>query len=268
MKSKIYILSLLLLAFIAAGCGRLPEKKTIALLTDFYLYQSLPGELPAPVRDSVSLALSLLEKHRVSQEQFDATMQYYAAHPRKMKVLYEKIKQEMQERIDGYGNIIETQELAQNRWRGASQIAIDSVQLPRTKSFFLPVKAPGNYTLKAVVTLFDNDSTQQPEMVGYFLAGIDSLPRDTVNRKTVLFARINNPQPYTLSFSVQDTAIYAFEGYWLQVKRDTVPVRQHITMEKLRILYHNDSTKTIASGLKTAAERVPAKKNPAEPPRN
>lgn len=263
MKAKIPVLLLLLLALFMASCGRLSEKKTIALLTDFYLYQNLPDELPAEARDSVSLALSLLEKHGVSQAQFDATLQYYAAHPKKMKDLYEKMKGRMQESIDAYGNIIEEQELAQNRWRGASRITIDSVQPPRTKFFFLPVKAAGNYTLKAVVTLADNDATQQAGMTGYFLAGIDSLPRDTVNRKSLLFAKTNTPQTYTLSFSVQDTAVYAFEGYFLHVKRDTAPASQHIMMEKLRILYNNDTAKTIASDMKAAPGKA-IRKIPAE----
>ncbi|MDR0694638.1 MAG: DUF4296 domain-containing protein [Prevotellaceae bacterium] len=267
MKTPIHILLLLLFAFLLAACSRLSEKKTVALLTDFYLYQSLPNELPAPVRDSVSLALSLLEKHRVSQEQFDVTLQYYASHPKKMKALYEEIKLRIQAHIDAYEMIIEENELAQNRWNGASQIIMDSVQLPRTKFFFLPVKAPGNYTLKAVVTLPDNDSTQQAGMTGYFLAGIDSLPRDTINRKSLLFAKTNTPQTYTLSFSVQDTAVYAFEGYWLHVKRDTAPASQHITMEKLRILYNNDPSKTIASDLKAAEQKTAVKKIPAEPNR-
>lgn len=245
MKSKIHILLLLLSAFLLTACSRLSEKQTISLLTDFYLYQNLPNELPAAERDSVSLMLSLFERHRISQEQFDATMQYYATHPRKMKELYDKIKLHMQEYIDEYGNIIEENELAQNQWKGAAQIAMDSVQLPRTKFFFLPVKAPGTYTLKATVTLFDNDSTQQPEMTGYFLSRIDSLSRDTLNRQTASFAKSNNAQAaYTLSFAVQDSAIYAFEGYWLHVQRDTLPVYQHITMEKLRILY-NDGEQNI-----------------------
>jgi hypothetical protein len=164
-------------------------------------------------------------------------MQYYATHPRKMKELYDKIKLRVQEHIDEYEQIIEETELAQNQWKGASQIALDSVQLPRTKSFFLPVKTPGNYTLKATVALFDNDATQQPGMTGYLLAGAGSLPRDTLNRQTVSFAKSNNAQTYALSFAVQDSAVYAFEGYWLHVERDTAPVYQHITMEKLRILF-------------------------------
>jgi hypothetical protein len=240
MKSKIYICLLLLSAFLLAACSRLSETKTIALLTDFYLYQNLPNELPVPGRDSVSFALSLLAQHRVSQEQFNATMQYYATHPRKMKELYDKIKLRIQAYIDEYENIIEEKELTQNRWKGVAQIVLDSVQLPRTKFFFLPMKAPGNYTLKATVTLFENDSTQQPEMIGYFLAGINSLPRDTINRQTVSFAKSDNAQTYSLSFSVQDTAVYAFEGYWLHVKHDTVPVPQHVTMEKLRIIHNNE----------------------------
>lgn len=264
MKAPVHILLWLLLAFLLAACGRLSEKKAVALLADFYLYQNLPNELPAPVRDSVSLALSLMEKHRVSQEQFDATLQYYASHPKKMQALYEKIKLRIQAHIGEYEMIIEEKELAQNRWKGASQIVIDSVQRPRTKFFFVPVKTPGTYTLKAVVTLPDNDSTQQPEMTGYFLAGVGSLPHDTVNRKSLPFAKTNNAQTYTLSFSVQDTAVYAFEGYWLHVKRDTAPVFQHITMEKLRILYNNDSTKTVATGLKAAEQRTAAKEIPAE----
>jgi hypothetical protein len=237
MKSKIYILLLLVSVVFLAACSRLSEKQTIALLTDFYLYQNLPNELPAAERDSVSLVLSLLEQHRVSQEQFDATMQYYATHPRKMKELYEKIKLHMQEYIDEYEKIIEANELAQNQWKGAAQITLDSVQLPRTKFFFLPVKGLGYYTLKASVTLFDNDSTQQPGMTGYLLARTDSLSRDTLNRQTVSFTKSNNAQTYALSFAVQDSSVYDFDGYWLHVQRDTLPVYQHITMEKLRILH-------------------------------
>ncbi|MDR1406070.1 MAG: DUF4296 domain-containing protein [Prevotellaceae bacterium] len=238
MKSGIYIFLLLLSAFLPAACSRLSEQKTAALLTDFYLYQSLPGELPSSRRDSASLTLSLFEKHRVSQEQFNATMRYYAMHPKKMKDLFDKIRGRIQGDIDSLENMMEAQEMAQNLWRGTAQTAMDSLQAPRKKFFFLPVKAPGDYTLKAVVTLFDNDSTQQPSMTGYFLAGSDSLPHDTISRKTIPFVKSNSAQTYTLSFSVQDTAVYALEGYWLHVGHDTVPARQHIAMEKLRILHH------------------------------
>jgi hypothetical protein len=264
MKSKKYIFILLLSAFVLAGCSRLSEKKTIALLGDFYLYENLPNALDIPSKDSVSLMLSLFEKHRVSQEQFEATIRYYAAHPKKMKALYEKLKLHMQEHISYYENILEEKEWAQNRLKDTSRIVMDSVQLPRTKFFYLPVKAPGNYTLKTVVTLFENDSTQQPGMCGYFLANSGSLPHDTINRKTAPFTKSTNAQTYTLSFSVQDSAIYAFEGYWLHVKHDTAPVSQHITMEKRRILYNNDSTKTIAADLEAAKKKAMEKKNLAE----
>jgi hypothetical protein len=201
----------------------------------------------------VSLTLSLFEKHGVSQKQFDATIQYYAAHPKKMKSLYETMKTQLQERIAGYEQTVEADEIAQNIWKWTAQITIDSTQLPLKKFFYLPVKSMGNYTLKATVTLFENDSTQQPAMVGYFLTNKDSVLHDTINKKTTLFTKSENAQVYTLSFSVGDSAVYAFEGYWLDVKRDTVPVSQHITLKKLRILYNNEAAQTIASDLTAPA---------------
>ena len=231
-----------------SACGnRLSEKKTIAILSDFYLYNELPHKLGYTQKDSISLYRSLFAKHNISQEQFDKTMQYYIERPKKMKYLYDQIDSSLQRQINFYAQAIEEEELANNVWWGKLNFDIDSVQIPENLRFHLPIDTLGNYTLKVNVTLAENDSTKLPQMVGYFLSRIEKHERDTINRKTITFYKSEKPAEYMLSFSIQDTTVNAFEGYWLSVENDTIPVRQHIKLEKLRVLYNNDSTKTISA---------------------
>ena len=233
--------------FFSACSNRLSEKKTIAILSDFYLYNELPNKLGYAQKDSVSLYLSLFDKHGVSQKQFDRTMEYYIKHPKKMNELYAQLDSIARKEVDFYAQAVEDCEMANNLWFGHLSFSIDSVQIPDKISFHLPIDSLGNYTMKVNVAIPENDSTKLPQMVGYFLSRIENHKRDTINRKTVTFYKSEKPLEYVLKFSIQDTTVNAFEGYWLSVENDTIPVRQHIKLEKLRVLYNNDSTKTISA---------------------
>jgi hypothetical protein len=245
------IVVFLTIALLAGACSdRVPQKQMIALLTDFYLYGELPNELKGSLRDSVSLTRSLLEKHGVEQERFEATVRYYAAHPKEMKRLYEQLDSLLKDRIALLRQAVEEKERAQNQWMGLDSLLIDSLQTPERIAFHIPIDTVGNFTMRLTATVFENDSTQQPEMVGYFLTKIRKGARDTVNRKTVALTRSGTAQTYSLAFSTLDTNVNAFEGYWLYVGGDdTVPKRQHAALHQIRLLFNNDSTQYIASDL-------------------
>ncbi|MDR0729380.1 MAG: DUF4296 domain-containing protein [Prevotellaceae bacterium] len=258
-----------LLGMMGACQQRISPQKMADLLTDFYLYGELPNELERPLKDSVSLSRSLFVKHGVSQEQFRATLHYYASHPKKMKVLYEHVDSLMKERVALYRQAVEENEIARNLWKGQERWDIDTLQIPENMMFHIPIDTIGNLTMKISATLFADDSTQQPSMTGYFLTKIKRGVRDTINRKTVLFTPSGSAQSYTLSFSTVDTNINAFEGYWLLVKDDTAACRQHISLEKIRLLHDNDSTLYLSSDIKypkiNQGDR-PASKKPAAVP--
>jgi len=98
-KGFLFILAALLLA---ACSGRLTEKTMTALLTDFYLYSDLPDERQRILNDSVSLPLSLFKKYGVTQEQFETSMRYYAAHPKEGKDLFEKVRTRLADQAASY----------------------------------------------------------------------------------------------------------------------------------------------------------------------
>ncbi|MDR0667213.1 MAG: DUF4296 domain-containing protein [Prevotellaceae bacterium] len=247
-KQSVFFILLLLAA--GACHNRIPPQTMAGLLADFHLYGELPGELARPLKDSASLSLSLFEKYDVSQEQFRATLQYYAAHPKKMKALYEQIDSLMKERVALYQQAVEENEIARNRWLGRECWDIDTVQRPESILFHIPIDTVGNFTMKVCATLYADDSTRQPSMTGYFLTKIAQGVRDTINRKTILFTPSGHAQTYTLSFSTTDARVNAFEGYWLQVKDDTAARRQHLRIEKIRLLHDNDSTLYISSDVR------------------
>jgi hypothetical protein len=251
MKFFKYLILFIGLLGVAGACqNRIPPQKMTALLTDFYLYGELPNSLKHPLRDSVSLSLSLLEKHRVSPEQFRATMAYYAAHPKKMQALYEGIDSLMKQRVALCQQAVEENEIARNQWKGRGQWEIDTLHVPENIPFHIPLDTVGNFTIKVTATLFADDSTQQPSMTGYFLTKTKKGVPDTVNRRSIAFTPSGSAQSYTLSFSTTDTCLHAFEGYFLQVKDDTAQRRQHIAVEKIRLLHDNDSTLYIISDIK------------------
>ncbi|MDR2362447.1 MAG: DUF4296 domain-containing protein [Prevotellaceae bacterium] len=270
MKSFTHIIFFIGLLGVVAACQQqISQQKMADLLTDFYLYGELPNELERPLKDSVSLSRSLFVKHHVSQEQFRATLHYYASHPKKMKVLYEHIDSLMKERVARYQQAVEENEIARNRWPGRERWDIDTLHIPENVMFHIPIDTSGNFTMKVSATLFADDSTQQPSMTGYFLTKIKRGVRDTINRKTVLFTPSGSAQSYTLSFSTLDTNVNAFEGYWLLVKNDTVACRQHISLEKIRLLHDNDSTLYLSSDIKypkiNKGDRPASKEPPVTP---
>ncbi len=153
MRKHTFIFLFLLLCL--AGCtNRLSEKKTLDILLEFYLYDNLAKE----TADSVSLPLSVFEKYGVSQSDFEATMQYYVEHPKKMKALYETLKVKMQEKIAQYEQEIEEDEINRNLWTGADTLAVDEVRLPEKLAFHLPVDKRGTFQLKAEAALWANDT--------------------------------------------------------------------------------------------------------------
>jgi hypothetical protein len=263
-RVKLFVILGVLAAFACACGNRLSEKKAVALLTDFYLYGDMPNELKSPLRDSVSLSLSLLAKHHVTQEQFEATIRYYAAHPKKMKDLYEQLDSLVKKQVAFYRQAVEDDEIARNQWLGNDTLAIDSIQIPENFSFHLPLDTIGNFTIRITARVFDDDSTQQAEMAGYFLTKIKKGMRDTVNRKTVLFQRSSSAQTYSLTFSTKDTNVNAFEGFWLSVKADTTLRRQHVALEKIRFFHNNDTTQYIYSDVRYP--KVNAGRNPKDKP--
>ncbi len=238
------LLFILVVVTLAACSGRLSDGKMVDILTDFYLYSELPASGQVAVKDSVSLPLSLFEKYHISQAQFETTMQWYAAHPEALKELFEKVRDRITEKILLCEQAIEADEAARSLWQGESRLEIDSLQVPEKFSFFLPVDTLGHYTLKASVALFSNDSTVAPVMMGYFLSHMEQAVPDTIDKQTIVFEKSDNPKIYTLKFTVKDTNVNAFEGFWLSVSDDTTAARQHILLEKMYIFFQKDTVQT------------------------
>jgi hypothetical protein len=258
MKTTYKYVSVVLLAFLLAACShRLPEEKMIAVLTDFYVYEDLLSLANVTPADSFSIPRSILEKHQVSPELFDETLRYYLSKPKALKKLHEKMYADLKQRVSDYTQAIEDTEMSLSLWQGIRSQHFDTLQLPQPLAFYMPVDSMGNFTMKASVQLYEDDSTGRPEMVGYFLRRIDSVTVDTLNRKTLAFARSPQSMTQALAFSVNDTSVFAFAGYWLQVQDDTVPRRQHISLDKLRVLYDNDPANTISADVRPKPLRRP-----------
>lgn len=118
---------------------QLPENKMTAILADFYLYMELPsdGWQGAPA-DSISIPLSLFEKHHITQAQFETSMQYYAKRPKEMKALFDRMRDRISEQVEHSKYAVKIHEMAVPDWFGRDRYAIDSLHAAETFSLKQP----------------------------------------------------------------------------------------------------------------------------------
>jgi len=78
----------------------LPEEKFVALLTDAYLAEGASGinvkNANGQSFDSVYL-FNPFRDHGISREQFDSSLVFYSQHPKKLKIVYEKVLEKLSE---------------------------------------------------------------------------------------------------------------------------------------------------------------------------
>lgn len=150
----------------------IPEKKLIPLLVDLYLLQ---GSFHSPVVfrnyggiDSTALFGNLFEKHGVTREELDRTLDYYSARPDKLEKIYQKLlvqltqlETKLQEPDTKSGNPVNLWN-QQKKWSLAGNK--DVSKLP----FVIPLKGPGTYTIQVRLRLHDDDQSVNPRLTAYF----------------------------------------------------------------------------------------------------
>lgn len=176
------VLPVLLIAIVtASSCNKIkkpevligPENMT-SILTDLYLADGLLS-LPYIRRDfqhadSIENYISVIGKHDYTITEFEASIEYYfMAEPKKYEQIYdaviatlsamesESIQAKKKENPDN-----------ENLWNGKIAYRMPDDGTSNPVEFEIPVRGPGVYTIRARLTLYEDDQSINPRSTIYF----------------------------------------------------------------------------------------------------
>jgi len=123
MSYRHFIIGLLLLLTTFACTKKLTKSELADVLVDMYIYDQL--FMRANLRnqqDSISVYRSVFQKHKCTEKQFKASINYYGDRPKRLKEVYAEADAKIKSLKESYGNVVEIQ-----RKEKALQMKMDSL---------------------------------------------------------------------------------------------------------------------------------------------
>jgi hypothetical protein len=158
----------------------IPEDKLVAILTDSYLTTGMMDVQAMREtwgqRDSILNYIDVIRSHGYTYEQLEETMQYYFTHkPKKLAKIYDRVTGNLLAlEVKVENERIDADSIPDNLWTGKAEYIFPG-ELPRDSIWFdIPAEAPGEYVIKADITLYEDDGSLDPRVTVYFFTS-DSL---------------------------------------------------------------------------------------------
>jgi hypothetical protein len=190
MSRKIIILSVAAL-FMLMACGPsgnnkpgrkmiIPEDKLVEILTDTYLttgMMDIQGMRETwGQRDSIQNYIDVIRSHGYTYEQLEATMRYYIRDkPKKLAKIYDRVTGNLLAlEVQVENERVEADTIPDNLWTGKTEYTFPG-ESPRDSIWFdIPAEAPGEYIIRADITVYGDDGSLDPRVTVYFFTS-DSL---------------------------------------------------------------------------------------------
>ena len=207
----------------------IPEDKLVAILTDTYLTTGMMDvqELRETwgQRDSILNYIDVISSHGYTYGQLEATMRYYFTDkPKKLAKIFDRVTGNLLAlEVKVENERIDADSIPDNLWTDKAEYVFPG-ESPRDSIWFdIPAEAPGEYVIKADITVYEDDGSLDPRVTVYFFTS-DSLGVEVRNdwdeirlekngklqkieaRKTITTAGNTNIRGWLLNHTPQDGA--------------------------------------------------------------
>lgn len=219
---------------------QIPEKKMVAILTDYYIINglamnySMSKEL-TNLDSAVIYGSVLTKKYGYHKEDFDSTLAYYITQPDKIQSVFQQVIDELIKRE----NIIK--ELEREALTKTTLWVDDTIHrypedtLNRKLAFSVPVKEPGMYTLKTTIILFKDDESVNPHVTVFFWYDNKSTLGNRQYFPPVTLKKNGRRENYTVSARLANRKFTHIKGYMLDEDNKNTDFKKHAKVEKITI---------------------------------
>jgi hypothetical protein len=175
---KHWIIAILIFSlFIACGHKKpelIPKKQLIEMMVDLnisdalslnsYIVSQLGGI------DSTAIYSTFFAKHKYTKEDFDYTMEYYSAKPKKLTAIYDEVFAELSKRSDELRDMSEKFSYSglKNIWSVTKPVHIsgDSINYPDT--YDIKTDSTGIFVITAQIKMTEDDQSLNPCITAYY----------------------------------------------------------------------------------------------------
>ncbi|MDR1666323.1 MAG: DUF4296 domain-containing protein [Bacteroidales bacterium] len=160
--------AVLLLCLIFPACSnRIPENRFTDILAEIYLSKawfSSEGIIDACRNDTVAYNRYIVERHGYQWEQFDSTLSWYCANPRRFQDIHDEIIARFSEMEKQVSDELDPPE---ELWKNAPAHTVAGREQDSLPVSVL-LKGSGKYLIKAKIQLYPHDESVNPRIALYW----------------------------------------------------------------------------------------------------
>lgn len=169
------------------GKGIMKEQDFIDLLIDVHYFEgvysvtgSIEAHVPSPESESVDFYHAIFERHGVTREIFENSLNYYSYDPVKLEVIYNKVVEELSRRLAevemeeperpdaSISSDLTAGPEFESIWELAENWDFPGPDTNRMIAFEIPTRGPGIYTFSAQIRLDSVDIAENPRVSLWF----------------------------------------------------------------------------------------------------
>jgi hypothetical protein len=223
--------------------GLIPEKELVSILTDVYLANGL---LSIPKvhnwyssSDSISLYISIIEKHGYTKTSMDKTIKYYyIKNPKKLIKIYDQalgILSEMDSRIEREAFLIG--EHFNNLWTGKEFYCLPGQKGDDSTGFNLTLNNPGTYTVTFTATLFPDDQSAHPRFNAYTCHPDSIFTGKRQYIKSMEYIKDGQPHVYTIIYKFHEKKTLHLRGWLDDCENNPGEMEKHAIFDNITVRY-------------------------------
>lgn len=226
----------LLLIFIITSCGTstpdgvIPIEKIIPIIEEVHIANAVLIDTHKSKKESLSCYKYIYEKHNITQEEFDSSMEYYAKNPKKLRKAYIEILNRLEIRDSLLKVAQEARTDTLQLWKGRSTYSIEKYTR-ETLPVSVMVKYPKTYTISAEIKIYKDSQLKEVSPYFAFVAPDTSYVLSTkkITADTVF-------QKFEISQMVEDSTVLKLEGDFFPAQNDSVEQFKHYEIRKIQII--------------------------------
>ncbi len=247
-----YILLILYLATVLTACNKtnrsgidrsdvVPENDMVAILTDLYIAEGLLNYPPVrsdfSSKDSIENYIDVIVKHGYTKEEVDKSMRYYFIDkPQVYKNIYDKVIENLSGiEADVIQKISDKPDIHENLWNGERSYSLPDVGVSNPVEFSIPTKGPGEYIIKARITLYEDDQSTDPRSEIWFWYDDGSEEGVKIPWDTVKLQKNGRPEIITMKKNLDDPRVTHLQGKLLDHTDKTGHWEKHALVTNITV---------------------------------
>ncbi|HCC71530.1 MAG TPA: hypothetical protein DEQ09_10330 [Bacteroidales bacterium] len=220
----------------------IPEKEMVAILIDIYLVDGLlnypPIKSSYSEKDSTENYVDVIREHGYTKEQVDNSIKYYFIDkPKRYTAIYDRVIENLSGiEADVIQRLSQKTNTKKNLWNGKRSYSLPDVGVNDPVEFSIPVEGPGEYTIKARITLYQDDQSSDPHCQVWFWYDDGTEEGKIIPWEKKILGKSNRPVTITMKKELTDPRVTHIKGKLLNHTDQSGHWEKHAMVSNISIL--------------------------------